>query len=96
MILFPGIPLTMIRILLFASLKEIFGQDVIELNVEDKNLKSVDRLLDFLVKNKQGPWVELEKKRKHIRVAVNHEIVSWNHIVKQGDDIAFLPPITGG
>ena len=86
----------MIRILLFASLKEIFGQDVIELNVEDKNLKSVDRLLDFLVKNKQGPWVELGKKRKHIRVAVNHEIVSWNHIMKQGDDIAFLPPITGG
>lgn len=30
------------------------------------------------------------------RVAVNDEFVSWNHPLKGGDHIAFLPPMSGG
>jgi molybdopterin converting factor subunit 1 len=31
-----------------------------------------------------------------IRVAVNDEFVPWNHPLKDGDRIAFLPPMSGG
>jgi len=29
-------------------------------------------------------------------VAVNKMIVKWDHIICDGDEIAFLPPVTGG
>ncbi|MEX0810491.1 MAG: molybdopterin converting factor subunit 1 [Dongiaceae bacterium] len=34
--------------------------------------------------------------RKSIRVAVNHEYVGADHPVKQGDEVALFPPVTGG
>lgn len=30
------------------------------------------------------------------RVAVNDEFVSWDHLLKDGDRIALLPPMSGG
>ena len=29
-------------------------------------------------------------------VAVNHEYANWNSAVKDGDEVAFFPPVTGG
>lgn len=31
-----------------------------------------------------------------LRTAVNDEIVSWDHPLVDGDQIAFLPPMSGG
>lgn len=31
-----------------------------------------------------------------VRVAVNHEVVSPVHPVRDGDEVALLPPVTGG
>lgn len=31
-----------------------------------------------------------------LRAAVNDEIVSWDHSLQDGDNIAFLPPMSGG
>ncbi len=31
-----------------------------------------------------------------LRAAVNDEFVSWDHPLKDGDHIAFLPPMSGG
>jgi molybdopterin synthase sulfur carrier subunit len=30
------------------------------------------------------------------RVAVNDEFVSWEHLLRENDSIAFLPPMSGG
>lgn len=30
------------------------------------------------------------------RVAVNDEFVTWDHALSDGDNVAFLPPMSGG
>jgi molybdopterin converting factor small subunit len=34
--------------------------------------------------------------RLDIRAAVNDEFVTWDHPLKDGDRVAFLPPMSGG
>jgi molybdopterin converting factor small subunit len=34
--------------------------------------------------------------RDNLRAAVNDEFVAWNHILRDDDHIAFLPPMSGG
>ena len=34
--------------------------------------------------------------RQRLRVAVNGQIVAWNHRLDEGDEIVFLPPVSGG
>ncbi len=31
-----------------------------------------------------------------LRVAVNDEFVPWDHVLKNNDQVAFLPPMSGG
>ena len=31
-----------------------------------------------------------------LRVAVGDRIVAWNHVLNDGDEIVFLPPVSGG
>jgi molybdopterin converting factor small subunit len=33
---------------------------------------------------------------EHVRVACNDALVQWNHVPRDGDVIAFLPPFSGG
>ena len=86
----------MIKILFFASLRELFGKESIEMSINESKVKNVEQLLIFLTENNEDPWLKLVEMRKNLRVAVNHEIVDWDTHVKQGDEVAFLPPITGG
>lgn len=38
----------------------------------------------------------LRLERAWVRVAVNDEFVSWDRAVRDGDRIAFMPPVSGG
>ncbi|MCF8006531.1 MAG: MoaD/ThiS family protein [Methylovulum sp.] len=33
---------------------------------------------------------------EQLKVAVNLDYVSWDWVVKPGDEVAFFPPVTGG
>ncbi len=37
-----------------------------------------------------------ELNQPQVLVAVNHEISEWNRPLQTGDEVAFLPPVTGG
>ena len=31
-----------------------------------------------------------------VRVAVNDSLVGWDHVLADGDEVVFLPPVSGG
>jgi molybdopterin converting factor subunit 1 len=31
-----------------------------------------------------------------VRAALNHEFVEWDAVVSDGDEVAFIPPVSGG
>jgi molybdopterin synthase catalytic subunit len=80
----------MIKVLLFASLREIVGQESLELSYAD--LHTVHDV-----------WSALQKKyplacdfQKSLLFAVNQEFASPETRVKEGDEVAIFPPVSGG
>lgn len=39
---------------------------------------------------------QLHSWRSSVRLAVNLEYTTFDHILKQGDEICFIPPVSGG
>jgi len=80
-----------VRILYFAGLKEALGMagETVELPV---GLASVGALRDWLV----GQGREALASTKNLRCAVNQDMAGLDAAVRDGDEIAFFPPVTGG
>jgi len=38
----------------------------------------------------------LEPDRVAVRGAINQEFANWDAVVSQGDEVAFIPPVSGG
>ncbi len=43
-----------------------------------------------------GDWKELHKDQALYRVAINQNLSSWTDALKNDDELAIFPPITGG
>ena len=44
-------------------------------------------------------WTDVSKNIKYtgkVMTAVNHEYVDENHLLRNEDEVAFFPPVTGG
>ena len=39
---------------------------------------------------------QFPQKQKHLMVAVNEEFSSWDYLLKEGDEVVFIPPVAGG
>ena len=74
----------------FASAREAVGQKKVEIEV-DKNM-TVENLLDHLM----DKYTELNNLKKQLIIAVNKDTVPKNTILKDGDEVAVLPPVSGG
>ena len=70
----------------FASVRDIMGKGSEDLEVEAS--LSANELWESLTVDKKTPV--------RILIAVNHEYVNKNFKLKDGDEIAFFPPVTGG
>ena len=82
------------KILYFAHFREkanIAEEDI----VLPKGVEDVNGLLDWLAARGEG-YADAFADRDHIRVAVNQEHVEFDAAVKDGDEVAFFPPMTGG
>jgi molybdopterin converting factor subunit 1 len=79
-----------VRARLFARLREQAGTDAE--NVEVRAGSTVADVYDALRK----AHASLEANRESVRVAVNQEFSDWDVIVANGDEVAFIPPVSGG
>lgn len=83
----------MIKLLYFASLREMLGVpgESLELPVE---VTSVGTLRSHLAA-RGGAW-QVFATSKSLRAAVNQAMVGMEAPVAAGDEVAFFPPVTGG
>ena len=78
------------RVKLFAALREMAGESEIELDLpETATVAHVVRELD-------RRYSGMMKSGVPIMIAVNAEYVSQDHPIHEGDEIAFIPPVSGG
>jgi len=52
--------------------------------------------LRALLRSRGGAWAKELADGNLVRAAVNHEMAHADAIIKDGDEIAFFPPVTGG
>jgi sulfur-carrier protein len=84
----------MVTILYFARLRESLGKAGEEL-VLPESVRDLAALRATLV-GRGGSWAAELGGSKSIRAAVNQEMADGATPVKDGDEIAFFPPVTGG
>lgn len=83
----------MLKLQYFASLRDQLACDGEELAWET-SMNSVTALLTHL--RQRNPSWEAALSAKHLMVAVNQEMATLSSPIKDGDEVAFFPPVTGG
>ena len=84
----------MIKILYFAGLREATGCAGESL-VLPAGVTDVQGVLDLL-RARGGAWAEALAETKRVRAAVNQDLAGVRSAVRDGDELAFFPPVTGG
>jgi sulfur-carrier protein len=83
----------MITVVFFASLREELGIDTVTL--ESSDITDVHSVIEGLGPHLSGQWHDTLT-RSNILIAVNQEMVGIDSKIADGDEVAFLPPVTGG
>lgn len=83
-----------ITILYFAWVRERTGRSEEDLELPT-GVRTVRELIQYLVA-RGGGYAEAFAEDERLRAAVNQDHVDFDHPVRDGDEIAFFPPVTGG
>jgi len=84
----------MVTIVYCARLREALGKASEQLALP-QNLSDVTALR-ALLRGRGGAWAEELADSKPVRAAVNQEMAQGDCAIRDGDEIAFFPPVTGG
>jgi molybdopterin synthase sulfur carrier subunit len=84
----------MVRILYFAGLREATGTAAEELALP-AGVRDVGGLR-ALLRSRGGAWAEALAPSERVRAAVNQDMAADDALVRDGDEVAFFPPVTGG
>ncbi|MEE3235582.1 MAG: molybdopterin converting factor subunit 1 [Candidatus Latescibacterota bacterium] len=79
-----------VRVLFFASAREITGTASIEIDLHDG--ATVNELREELLKR----FPSLEGIEKKFAIALNEEYVVDDSTLGNGDEVALIPPVSGG
>ncbi len=82
------------KLLYFAWLRARIGQAEEELALPAE-VRDVAGLLEWL-RGRGGGYAEALRDLSVIRVAVNQDYVGRDHPIREGDEVALFPPVTGG
>lgn len=79
-----------VKVLFFGRLKDVFGRA--EDSMDCREISTIEQLFAAYAKG----LPELAKYRSSLVASRNQEFVSWDTPLHSGDEIAFLPPVSGG
>ena len=79
-----------VRVKMFASFRDIVGAKEEELEIQEGT--TVQRLLDGYIER----FPEMARFEDHIILSVNKEYGAAGLELKDGDEVSFLPPVSGG
>jgi MoaE-MoaD fusion protein len=79
-----------IKILLFATLKDLIGTNRVELSIPDAS--TVAQVRSALADR----YPQVEAHLKAAIAAVNEEFADNSIVIQDGDEVAFFPPVSGG
>ena len=82
------------NLLFFAGLREALGLGKESVELPD-GVTNVAALRAHLA-GRGGAWAEQFAASRNLRAAVNQDMVGADAPIKSGDEIAFVPPVTGG
>tara|TARA_B100000989_G_scaffold218200_1_gene166325 strand:+ start:126 stop:407 length:282 start_codon:yes stop_codon:yes gene_type:complete len=78
----------------FSWVKDIVGKSEEIISISS-NIDTPEKLIDYLIK-KDEKYKKAFNKRNSIKVAQNKIYISKSTKIKNDDEIAFFPPVTGG
>ena len=82
-----------VSVLFFASLREATGADDVRVSLpEGADVATLVQALRRMLGSHAGAALTAE----NVRIAVNQALISGPRSLADGDEIAFLPPVTGG
>ncbi len=84
----------MIKIKYFARLSESLGLKSEEIEYNDQ-INTAEDLINQLIERDENWSIEFSGENK-ILLAVNQQMSDRNTVLKDGDEVAFFPPVTGG
>lgn len=79
-----------VRVLVFGVLKQIVPESAAMVELPD-GARAGDLLAHYGER-----FAEKSDLRRSVAVAVNREYVAADHLLKEGDEVALLPPVSGG
>ncbi|MFP6815852.1 MAG: MoaD/ThiS family protein [Pseudomonadales bacterium] len=82
-----------VRVLFFASLKDDVGEDALTLQVNESG--GMDALFEALATRISATGVAVLH-AENVRLAVNQQLITPPLKLRADDEVAFLPPVTGG
>jgi molybdopterin converting factor subunit 1 len=79
-----------VKVKFFASYREVLGKDDVDVNLDEG--ANVTALIDLIKKK----YPELGSLTETLIVSVNREYTEYDAVLKDGDEVALLPPVSGG
>ena len=79
-----------VNVKFFGPLRDVVLQD--EMKVELPSASTGEEAFEKL----SEAFPELRKWRQSVRLAVNLEYAQFTHGLKTGDEVSFIPPVSGG
>ena len=79
-----------VTVRLFARLRDITGASEIERDI------AADATIDGLWRQLVRDFPELGRYDQSISSAVNADYARMDRVLREGDEVAFLPPVSGG
>lgn len=82
----------MIKVFFFASVREELGLSEMSLDWDRGDVKDV---IQRISAQEEGRY-KVALSGENLLTSVNQEIVPKDHLVEDGDEVGFFPPVTGG